>query len=138
MNDSEFYKGVTDDQKRIIHTQGCHILTALLILEKHYIDGTCINCREFCNKVCEGSLSNHSRRTVELWFMACELNNDTSIVAKYGIHSLNHDLNHFLEIKNDESENTLRDNDDVHQELRIWVLKILKVLNLKSIDSKVI
>ena len=50
--------------------------------------------------------------------MTWKLNNDALIVAKKGVNSLNHDLNP-LEIKNDDSEHALRDNNDMHQELRI-------------------
>ena len=63
-NGSEFYKGVTDDQKRRIHTQGCYIWKALLILEQHFIDKADINWRECYNKACKELISNHSGRTV--------------------------------------------------------------------------
>ena len=44
-NDYEFYKGVADDQNRRTHAQGCHILKALVILEKKFIDKADINWR---------------------------------------------------------------------------------------------
>ena len=44
-NDSEFYKGVADDQNRRTHAQGCHILKALLILEQCCVDGIDMNWR---------------------------------------------------------------------------------------------
>ena len=69
--------------------------------------------------------------------MTCELNNNKLIVKNQGVPSLHHDLNPFLEIKNNESEKIPRDNNDFNKELQLWALENLDVLNLKTIASKI-
>ena len=91
-------------------------MKALGILEDHRVKKMKITWRDCCVKACDDLISDHSGRTIELWYCTCMLNNKKIVVSQMGIHYATKDLNHFLEIKKD-CDTAYRDNNDTCQEM---------------------
>ena len=97
-NDNEFYKGLTDSQKRKVCIQVKHVLKSLVNLETCYNKLKDMTWRQFCEKTAKDLLSEVNVRTIEFWHKSYKNNNHVFSVSNQGSFSMMHDLNLFLEM----------------------------------------
>ena len=67
----------------------------------------------------------------------CESNNNIFIVTNQGVYSITKYLNQFLEMRDEEANKTLNNNNDLYQQLRSSTLWNLGILTLNIVTSKI-
>ena len=114
-----------------------HVLKALDIVEDHHASNKSIAWRISFELDSEELLLDYFGRAVEFWYLTLELYNLKFIISKQSIHNVTSDFIPFLEIVDNDSENTYLGNEDTHKDFRSWAFENLEALVLDLIGNKI-
>ena len=136
-DDDEFYLGLSRYQTEKTRNQLRHIAKSLKIISEAHEKNNNLTWRDACIKSGKELLAGIGGRSIEIWYLTFKSNNYKLPISKQGIARITKDKNPFLQLVDEDSGKTYRDNEDIYTNLRTWALENLEILSIALITNKV-